>query len=296
MKKKRSIQQIVLVAMFTIISLMCVIPLVIIISASFTDNLVIVREGYSLLPRSFSLDAYNYLGTQFDRILRAYSVTIVLTVVGVAIGITITSLLAYPLSRPNLPFRRGLMFFVFFTMLFNSGLVPTYMVYIKIFNIKNTWFALLIPWLLTNGFNVLLMRTFFAGIPESLIESARIDGYGEFSIFRLIVVPLSKPIVSTMGVLYMIVYWNDWYNGMIFITDPSKYSLQNLLNRILQNAQFIANNASLSSNVTSSVMDSLPLASVRMAMAVLGAMPLLIFYPFFQKYLVKGLVVGAVKG
>lgn len=296
MKNKILAKETILTGIFILIALCCIIPLIIIISASFTDNLVIVKEGYSLFPKKFSVDAYNYLGIQIHRIARAYTVTIVLTLVGVTCGLFITSLLAYPLSRKDLPGRRVLMFLVFFTMLFNAGLVPTYMIYVKVFGIKNTWFALLIPWLLTNGFNVLLMRTFFAGIPVSLIESAKIDGYGEFAIFFKIIIPLSKPIVSTMAVLYMIVYWNDWYNGLIFLSDTTKYSLQNLLSRILQNAQFIANNSSLSANITSSVMDSLPLASVRMAMAVIGAIPLILFYPFFQKYLVKGLVLGAIKG
>jgi putative aldouronate transport system permease protein len=268
----------------------------IIISASFTDNLTIVREGYSLFPKVLSLDAYTYLGRQISRIGTAYLVTVGETVVGVTVGLTITSLLAYPLSRTDLPGRRGFMFFVFFTMLFNAGLVPTYMVYTKLFNLKNSWFALLVPWLLTNGFNVLLMRSFFSGIPVSLIESAKIDGYGEFQIFTKIIIPLSTPIVSTMAMLYMITYWNDWYNGMIFISDTTKYSIQNLLSRILQNAQFIANNASLSTNVTQGVTGSLPLASVRMAMAVIGAMPLILAYPFFQRFLVKGLILGAVKG
>jgi putative aldouronate transport system permease protein len=209
----------------------------------------------------------------------------------------VLSLTAYPLSRTELPGRKYLSFYILFTLLFNSGLVPTYLIYTNIFHLKNTIWGLIIPWLFLNGFNVLIARTFFQSqIPSSLIEAAVIDGAGEFAIYLKIILPLSVPVLSTMGLIYLISYWNDWYNGLIFITNPQYYSLQNLLNRILLNVQFLQANPNVPQAAAESLVNNIPLQTVRMALAALGAMPLLLIYPFFQNYLVKGLTVGALKG
>jgi putative aldouronate transport system permease protein len=181
-------------------------------------------------------------------------------------------------------------------MLFNGGLVPSYLLYTNYFDFKNTLLALIIPGLLMNGFFIILMRTFFAtSIPTAIIESAYIDGAKEWKIFYRIVLPLSTPVLATVGLFYVILYWNDWFNGLIYLTDSKYYSLQNLLNRILLDIQYLQSSTQAGSQ-TSDLAARIPLASMRMAMAVIGVIPLLIAYPFFQKYFAKGLTVGAVKG
>lgn len=239
--------------------------------------------------------AYTYLFSDASIILRAYGISILVTVIGTSISLLIISMLAYPMSRQDYPLRKVLAFFVFFTMLFNGGLVSTYYVYTQIFDLKNTIFALIIPYLLLNGFYVLLTRTFLmTSIPVPIIESAYIDGAGEFKIFYRIVMPLSLPILATIGLFQIIHYWNDWFNSLIYITDSKLYSLQYLLNKILLNIQFLST-SDLGGN-QGEMIAALPKEGVRMAMAVIGVIPILVTYPFFQKFFVKGLTVGAVKG
>ncbi|OPH56968.1 sugar ABC transporter permease [Paenibacillus ferrarius] len=274
-----------------VFTFLCIMPFWLLVSASLTDDMEIIRNGYTFFPSTFSFSAYEYLWTDSANILRAYGITILVTAVGTAAGLTLTALLAYPLSRTEMPFRNMLAFYVFFTMLFNGGLVPTYLLYTNFLHLKNTILALILPSLLMNGFFVILMRTFFAtSIPKPIIESAYIDGANEWNIFTKIVLPLSTPVLASIGLFYTIQYWNDWFNGLIYITDSRYYSLQNLLNRILVDAQY------LQSSMEVVVTNQLPLASMRMAIAAIGVVPLLFVFPFFQKYFVKGLTVGAVKG
>lgn len=295
MKTKNSIWQWFVNMILFVIAVACILPFILLFISSITDEQSIVRHGYSFFPEAYSLSAYRYLWHDAERIFRAYGITIVITVIGTAVSLIITSLLAYPLSRKDMPMHRFWSFFVFFTMLINGGLVPTYLVYTQLFDLKNTLLALIVPGLLTNAFYVMLMRTFFAtSIPVPIVESAKIDGAGEFRTFVQIVLPLSLPILATVGLFQTIHYWNDWFNGMIYVTDSKLFSLQNLLNRILLDIQFLT-----SSNFAGNQGDSganLPTETVRMAMAVVGIIPILIAYPFFQKYFVKGLTIGAVKG
>ena len=278
-----------------ILSVGSIIPLIILLSSSFSSEASILKEGYSFLPKEFSFAAYEYLLTNSASILRAYGITIFVTVFGTIVSLAMTALLAYGLSRRDLPYRNVFAFIVFFTLLFNGGLVPTYLVYTQVFDIKNTIWALIVPGLLMNGFNVLLMRTFFiTSIPEPVIESARMDGAGEFRTFFSIVLPLSLPILATIGLLQTIFYWNDWFNGLIYVTEPSLFSIQNILNRMLSDIQFLAS-SNLGTN-TSAAAAQIPTTAVRMAIAVIGFLPILIAYPFFQKYLVKGIALGSVKG
>ncbi|OMC72497.1 sugar ABC transporter permease [Paenibacillus sp. FSL H7-0326] len=275
-------------------SLFCLIPFVLLISASFTDQEEIIAHGYSFIPRDFSIDAYTYLLDRGSDIARAYGITIFVTVVGTAASVAISALLAYPLSRSVTPHRTLIMFLVFFTMLFHGGLVPSYLVYTQLFHVKNTIFALIIPGLLMNGFYVMMMRTFFQStIPPALVEAAQIDGAGEFRTLWNVVLPLSTPVMATIGLFSCIMYWNDWQLGMIYITDPKLFSIQNLLNRIMQDIQFINTNMS---SQAADVSQNMPTDSVKMAIAVIGVLPILIAYPFFQKYFIKGIMVGAVKG
>ncbi|MFS0778267.1 carbohydrate ABC transporter permease [Neobacillus sp. 3P2-tot-E-2] len=278
-----------------ILSVGSIIPLIILLSSSFSSEASILKEGYSFLPKEFSFAAYEYLLTNSASILRAYGITIFVTVFGTIVSLAMTALLAYGLSRRDLPYRNVFAFIVFFTLLFNGGLVPTYLVYTQVFDIKNTIWALIVPGLLMNGFNVLLMRTFFiTSIPEPVIESARMDGAGEFRTFFSIVLPLSLPILATIGLLQTIFYWNDWFNGLIYVTEPTLFSIQNILNRMLSDIQFLAS-SNLGTN-TSAAAAQIPTTAVRMAIAVIGFLPILIAYPFFQKYLVKGIALGSVKG
>lgn len=274
----------------------CILPFALLFLSSITDETTIVKNGYSFFPERFGFSAYAYLWEQSDTIFRAYGITILITVIGTAASLAITSLLAYPISRPDLPLRNPLSFFVFFTLLFNGGLVPTYLIYTQVFHIKNTIEALIIPGLLMNGFNVLLMRTFFmTTIPAPVLESAYIDGAGVFKTFFKIVLPLSMPIMATIGLFQGIAYWNDWFNGLIYITNPKLFSLQNVLNRIMTDIQFLSTDSSLSSHASETIAQ-LPSETFRMAIAVIGVIPILVAYPFFQKYFVKGITIGAVKG
>jgi putative aldouronate transport system permease protein len=279
---------------FILASAACIFPFLLLFIASFSSEQSILTKGYSLFPSEWSLEAYRYLWRNVDAIGRSYGITVLITAVGTTVGLFISALLAYPLSRTDMPLKNTLSFIVFFTMLFNGGLVPTYLIYTEVFHIKNTLWALIVPGLLTNGFFILLIRTFFRNsIPKEVIESAYIDGAAEFKIFFRIVMPLSLPILATIGLMLGIAYWNDWFNGLIYITDSKLYSLQNLLNRMLQNIQFLQQ-TNLGGRAEGAT--SLPTNAVRMAMAVIGIVPILLIYPFFQKFFVKGLTIGAVKG
>ena len=278
----------------SVFALLCILPFILLISASFTDQDTILAQGYSFIPHKFSTDAYQYLFDRGSDIGRAYAISIFVTVVGTLGSIVLTTLLAYPLSRSVTPHRNLIMFLIFFTMLFNGGLVPTYLVFTQIFHLKNTLLALIVPGLLMNGFYVMMMRTFFqTTVPPALIESAQIDGAGEFRTLWKVVIPLSTPVMATIGLFSCIMYWNDWQLGMIYITNPKLFSIQNLLNRIMQDIQFINTNmTSQSSEAT----QNMPTDSVKMAIAVIGVLPIMIAYPFFQKYFIRGIMVGAVKG
>jgi putative aldouronate transport system permease protein len=273
----------------------CVLPFLLLVISSISDESSILRQGYTFFPDQLGLGAYSYLWNHSEQLARAYGVTVFITVFGTAASLLMTAMLAYPMSRQGVPLRNGIAFFVFFTLLFNGGLTPTYLVYVQYFDIKNTILALIIPGLLMNGFNVLLMRTFFmTTIPPALIEAAQIDGSGEFKIFWKIIVPLSMPIVATVGLIQTIIYWNDWFNGMIYVTDSRLFSVQNILNRMLTDIQFLTE--SKFSAQLGGAGANLPSTTVKMAIAVIGVLPIMVMYPFFQKYLIKGITIGAVKG
>ncbi|HLV10141.1 MAG TPA: carbohydrate ABC transporter permease [Halanaerobiales bacterium] len=278
--------------LMTLISAAIIIPFVLLFSSSFTDELSIIRYGYNFIPREFSLDAYRYLWANINMIARGYGLTILVTVVGVGLSLLTSSMLAYPLSRKDLPGRGILLFLVLFTMLFHGGLVPSYLVWTRIFGIKNTIYAYIFPGLMLNGYYVFLMRSYFINsIPKSLLESAKIDGAGEFQIYYKIVLPLSLPIMATIGLMVGLLYWNNWTNGLYYITDPSLYTIQVILQNIIKDIQFLSSSA-FAGKITGTV----PGATVRMAIATIATIPILVIYPFFQKYFVKGITIGAVKG
>ncbi|RXZ76583.1 carbohydrate ABC transporter permease [Paenibacillaceae bacterium] len=293
--KPSNTEQWVIHTVFIIVSCLCLIPFLLLVSASMSSEKSIIQYGYSLFPIEFSLESYKYLFREPAMLLNAYGVSILITVVGTLVSLVIMTLLAYPISRKEMPLRNLIAFFIFFTMLFNGGLVPTYLMYTNIFDIKNTLFALLIPGLLVSAFFVILIRTFFTmNIPNEVIESAYMDGAGEFKIFYRIVLPLSTPVLGAVGLFQLINYWNDWFNGLIYITDSKLYSIQVLLNTILLNAQYLVTNVHFADDMGQA--DDLPSNGLKMAIAAIGVIPILITYPFFQKYFAKGLTVGAVKG
>ena len=284
--------QVILNIIFILLVVAAVAPLILLVSSSLTEEGTLLREGYNFFPRKFSLGAYQYLMGSSGKIVRAFMITILVTASGTAVGLLFTMMFAYPLSRRELPLRSLIAFYVFFTMLFNGGLVPTYMMWTQTFHIKNTIWALIIPKFLMSPFHIIMMRSFFQNsIPESLIEAARLDGCGEFKILFRIVAPLSKPIIATVALMAGLNYWNDWTNSLYYVTDESLFSIQAMLNTIMTNLQFLAN-----SPVAGQAAVALPSAGVRMAIAVIGVVPILCIYPFFQKYFVKGIVVGGVKG
>jgi putative aldouronate transport system permease protein len=278
-----------------IYAVFCILPFLLLVASSLTSEKEIQATGYTFLPAKIDFTAYQYLLTNAESIVRAYGVTVLVTVTGTVLGLLIMSLIAYPMSRRDFPMRNFLGFYVFFTLLFNGGLVPTYLLYTNFIDLKNTILALIIPILLVNAFFVIIMRTFFTeSIPLPIIESAYIDGAGEYSIFFRIVLPLSLPVLATVGLFQAIAYWNDWFNGLIFLSNPKLYSIQNMLNRILLDIEFLKNNSQMSGNP--SLLSELPSRAMRMAIAVVGVIPIIILYPFLQKYFVKGLTIGAVKG
>lgn len=281
--------------MMVIFSIFCLFPLILLLVSSFTAENMLIREGYSFIPRQFSMAAYKYLFQNASVIIRAYLVTVVTTAVGTMTNLILTTLLAYPLSKRDLPHRNVWSFIVFFTMLFNGGTVASYILWSRYFHIKNTYLALIVPNLLMGAFYVMMMRTFFTqNIPEESLEAARLDGAGEWYILRRIVIPMSKPIIATLALLVGLQYWNDWINGLYFLTKDKYFSIQVLLNNMLQDMRFLT---TISSSVSGKINQaSMPSLSIKMAIAVIGVLPVLIIYPFTQKYFIKGITIGAVKG
>ena len=280
-----------------LVTVMAVLPFVLVFLSSVTEENTLVLNGYSFFPEKFSLYAYEYIVMKKKKIFRAYAVTLFVTVVGTSINVMISAMLAYPLSLKDLPGKRIFTFYVVFTLLFNGGLVPTYLMYTSAFNVKNTIFALIVPNLLMHTMNVLLMRTYYStSIPAELFEASEIDGASQFKIFGSIILPLGKPIAVTMALFSGLSYWNDWTNGLYYLTgyDGEKlYSIQNFLNKVVTDIQYL-NSSQVGSN--SDILAKLPTVSVRMAIAFVAMIPILVLFPFLQKYFSKGIAMGAVKG
>ena len=274
-----------------LLSIMALTPFLLMVASSLASEESIIKNGYSFIPEVFSLDSYSYIVEQWEMIGRGYLITIIVTVIGVAISVIITSMLGYMLSQRDLPGKKLLTVYVVFTMLFNGGLVPTYLVYTNILHIKDTLWALIVPTLLLNGFNTILVKNYFSySVPYELREAAAIDGASEYGTFFKIIMPISRPILATIGLMTGLMYWNDWQNGLYYLDDKKLYGIQNILNAINENVQYLLTNA------VSADTSSVPWIGVRMAIAVIGVLPILIVYPFFQEYFVKGITFGAVKG
>ena len=281
--------------LFVILVICALAPFILLLMSSLTEEQTLVTNGYSFFPEKFSTYAYEYLMTKSSAVIRGYGISFLVTIVGTLCNLLFTTLYAYPLSRRELPGRNIFAFYLFFTMLFSGGLVPSYLMWTQTFHIRNTIFALLIPNLLMSAFNVIMMRTYFtSNIPDAVVEAARVDGASEFKILFGIVLPMALPIIATIGLLVGLAYWNDWMNGLYYLTKRTElYTIQNLLNRLITSADFLSNNQA-NSMIAANI--QVPSVGVRMAIAVIAIIPILVIYPFFQKGFVKGIVIGGVKG
>jgi len=292
--KPTSKYQIITNAIMILWTIIIILPFLLLFMSSITDENTLVANGYSYFPAKFSLSAYTYILQSGGKILKAYGVSILVTAVGTLVNVALSAMMAYPLSVRNLPGRKIMNFFVFFTMLFNGGIVPSYLLWSSL-GIKDTIYAQLLPNFLVSAWNVMMIRTYFTtSIPEALYEAAEIDGATQFQIFRKIVLPLGKPILVTMGTFAGLTYWNDWTNGLYFITrNKDVYNVQNLLNTMVSNIQYLA--SSSNSNVTSAAA-AIPSTAIQMSIAFVAILPIMLIFPFFQKYYTKGLTLGGVKG
>jgi putative aldouronate transport system permease protein len=274
---------------------MCVYPLLLVLGISFSEETSLAIRGFRLIPAKTSLDAYTFvLKTGGDAVIRAYVITILATASGAFFGTLTVALYAYALSRKDFRGRKFFSFFVFFTMLFNAGLAPWYIVCMNV-GLRNTFFALFVPYLM-NGWHVLILRTFFkTNISDSIVESAKMDGAGEYTIFFRIIIHVAKPGLATIALFTTIWLWNDWWLPAILVTDPKWYNIQYLMYRVQSNIQYLSSMAGSLSGVSAEILRRLPSWSAQMAMAVLSIGPIVFAYPFFQRYFVKGITLGSLK-
>lgn len=273
------------------VSLACILPFWLVVSGSITNEGEILRDGFSFFPNSFSLEAYQLALKVPQQILKAYAVTTSLTLIGTVTGLFLTTMAAYVLQRRDFSWRNGFSFYFYFTILFNGGLVPWYILMVNYLHLKDNYLSLLIPPML-NVFFIIVMKSFLRSIPDAITESAKIDGAGDFTIFLRLILPLSKPALATIGLFTAMNYWNDWFNSMLFINNQNLYTLQYYLYRTLANAdqiQFMMQQSGIQ-------LQQMPTESLKMALTIIATGPILFLYPLVQRFFIQGLTVGAVKG
>lgn len=290
--KDRLILSVLGYTILTILAVCCIIPFILVVSSSLSEESAIIEKGFQLIPTAFSTEAYSLLFKYPTDMLKAYGVTITVTLIGTVVGLLLTSMTAYVLSRRDFKWRGRFSFFFFFTTLFSGGLVPWYLMIVNYLHLKDTLFVLILP-MLMNVFYIIVMKSFMSSIPDAITESAKIDGAGDFRIFLQLIVPLSKPALATIGLFIALAYWNDWYNALLFISKSELMPLQYYLYKMLGNMDGMRKAMMASGAVVNS---DLPTESLKMAMTVVATGPILLAYPFIQKYFVQGLTVGAVKG
>lgn len=290
--KSTVVFKIVVYIILAVVALICVFPFVVIVSGSFTDNQTILTEGYGILPKKFSLASYQTIFKAPKDILQAYKMTTYYTVVGTGVGLFITTMTAYVISRAEFKYRNIVSFMIYFTSIFGGGMIPWYLMYANVLGLKGSTFSIWFPALMS-PFLVILMRTFIKeSVPDAIAESAKIDGAGHMTIFMKIVMPVLRPGLATVGLFLAIGYWNDWYRSSMFSTSSKTWELQFYLYNLLNETQALKQ---MASSVNANTGD-LPTESIKLAMAVVATGPVLMFYPFVQKYFVSGITVGAVKG
>ena len=278
------------------LALACVLPMLLILSISFSSESSLNEIGYRFIPKEFSLEGYKYIFTASPDIIRALGVSVLVTITGTVIGVLLNALMGYVISRKSYKLQKFFIWYVFIPMIFNGGLVSSYFIIGNFLRLSNTLWVLILP-LAVSSYSIIICKTFFrATIPESLIESANIDGASELRIFFNIIIPLSKPVLATIALFLSFAYWNDWFTSLLYIHDPVLYSLQAYLNKILNDIEFLLQNIGSLGMLSRQILASMPKEAARMAIVVIAVTPIACTYPFFQRYFVSGLTIGAVKG
>ncbi|MFC3789727.1 carbohydrate ABC transporter permease [Paenibacillus sp. GCM10012307] len=282
-----------MILLISLFSLSCLLPFVMVISGSLSTEQDIMQYGYSLFPKTITFDSYKILFLGSNRIIDAYGISIFVTVVGTALSLFVTAMGGYVMARRSFKYRNILSVYVIITMLFNGGLVPWYIICVRYLDLKDTLWALILP-MLANAFNMFLIRNFMLSIPEDLHESAKMDGAGEFLIFYRLICPLALPVLATVGLFVSLSYWNDWFLGLMFVDKQELQPLQLLLRTLVSNVEFLrsSSNAAAMQRISAQI----PSESMKMALTVVTIGPIVFLYPFVQRFFVKGLMVGAVKG
>jgi len=275
-----------------VFSLCCLLPFVLIVSSSFSSEQAIMENGFSLWPLDFTTFAYEIVFRNPRLIIGSYAVTFGITLVGTALGLFIVAMTGYALQRVDFHYRNKISFYIYFTTLFSGGLVPFYLLISQYLHLKDNYLAVLLPGLLS-PFLIIMMKAFTKSIPHEITESAKMDGAGDFTIFLRLILPMSTPALATIGLFIALGYWNEWYNSMLFLSPNMEYRpLQLFLYNVITSADFIRNSAA-ASNVAP---QEIPLETMKMATAVIATGPVILFYPFVQRFFIKGITVGAVKG
>ncbi len=293
MKNKTITGPLILNILFVVLSLTYIIPFLLLISISLSSDQNIREFGYTIFPKAITFEAYKMIFESPETIFNAYKVTIIFSLATMVLSVIVMTMAAYPLSRKNCVFRKPLSYYIFFTMIFSGGMIPSYIINTKYLHLNDTILVYILP-ALVNAWNIIVIRTFFQGLPEGLVEAAKIDGAGEAYTFVKIILPLSKPVIATMCFLTLLAKWNDWNTSLIYIRNEKLYSLQYMLQRILREVEFVKNSVSHGDSLLDA--SNLPTEGVRYAMALVAAGPMLVVFPFFQKYFAQGLTVGAIKG
>lgn len=285
---------VVLHIIFVIMAACCLFPILLTLSISLSSNKTIVEHGYSLIPKEFSLESYKFIFMDSTRIFRAYGVTIFNAVVGATLSVMVIAHVAYPLSRSDFKLRKPITYFILFTMLFSGGQVASYMVITTIYHLQNTIWVMIIPYIMSPWYTVVLRTFFKTGVPTAIIESGKLDGAGELRILWQLIFPIALPGIATIALFQVLLYWNDWNMPLLYIVEPKLYNLQFLLQQMMQNIQQLNENPEFAVQASAGMAD-IPTEGARMALCFVAMGPILVTYPFFQKYFIQGLTVGSVK-
>jgi putative aldouronate transport system permease protein len=291
--KRYSVSQFFIMLLIAMFSISCLLPFVMVISGSLSTENDIVNYGYSVIPKQITFDSYKILLLGSNRIIDAYGISLIVTVVGTLLSLLVTSMGGYVMARRSFKYRNIFSFYVIITMLFHGGLVPWYIICVNYLHLKDTIWAMIVP-SLTNAFNMFLIRNFLLSIPEEIYESAKMDGAREFRIFFRLIMPLATPVLATVGLFVALGYWNDWFLGLMFIDKQELQPLQLLLRTLVSNVEFFKSSSNAAD--MQRIANQIPSESIKMALTVVTIGPIIFLYPFLQKYFVKGLMIGAVKG
>lgn len=294
-RREQVIEGTIIHASYLLFCAACLIPFLLVLAISFSSEADITKQGYRLIPSAIDFTAYRYVFSNPRQIVQSYKVSLFVSLFGTAVSVFVMLLAAYPLSRRRFRSRGIVMFYIFFTMLFSGGLVPTYILITRYLHLGNTIWVLIIPGLV-NAWTIIVMRSFCQKIPESIFESAKMDGASELTIFLRLVIPLSKPLIATMALFGVLQRWNDWFTALLYIREESLYPLQYLLQRIMRELQFLIDITEQQTMLNLEEIVRVPGETMRMAMAVVAAGPMLVVFPFFQRYFVKGITIGSIKG